>query len=114
MAEGLALFEHPDGVLQVPFGEGQSAEPSVDNDWCVPSAFQRGEAERLLAVASALGEGPKRAQGLRQPRPGPDQHVCTGRARPPVRSLHVAPQQLGRPVEVTDVLVYLPQAMGCL
>jgi hypothetical protein len=29
----------------------------------LPSAFQRGEAERLLPVAPALGEGPKLAQG---------------------------------------------------
>jgi hypothetical protein len=27
-------------------------------------------------VAPALGEVSKRAQGLRQPRPGPDLHVC--------------------------------------
>ena len=78
----------------------------------VPSAFQRGEAERLLPVAPALGEGPERAQGPRQPRPGPDPHVCPGRARLPVRRLHAPPQQLGRPAEVADGIVGLPQVIG--
>ena len=77
--EGQALLQHPDGVLQVPLGEVQLAEAAVGNDWCLPSACQRGEAERLLPVAPALGEGPERAQGPRQPRLGPDLHVCTGR-----------------------------------
>ena len=90
------------------------AEAAVDNDRCGPSAFQRGEAERLLPVAPALGEGPERAQGPRQPRLGLDPHVCTGRARLPVRSLHVPPQQLGRPAEVADGIVGLPQGIGCL
>ena len=90
------------------------AEAAVGNDRCVPSAFQRGEAERLLPVAPALGEGPERAQGQRQPRPGLDPHVCTGRAGLPVRSLHVPPQQLGRPAEVADGMVCLPQAIECL
>ena len=67
--EGQALLQHPDGMLQVPLGEVQGAELGVDNDRCLPSAFQRGEAERLLPVAPALGEGPERAQGPRQPRP---------------------------------------------
>ena len=80
----------------------------------LPSAFQRGEAERLLPVAPALGEGPERAQGPRQPRPGLDPHVCTGRARLPVRRLHVPPQQLGRPAEVAEGIVYLPQVIGWL
>ena len=70
--EGQALLQHPDGVLQVPLGEVQEAEAAVGNDRCGPSAFQRGEAERLLPVAPALGEGPERAQGPRQPRPGLD------------------------------------------
>ena len=112
--EGQAPLQHPDGVLQVPLGEVQVAEAGVGNDRCLPSAFQRGEAERLLPVAPALGEGPERPQGPRQPRLGLDPHVCTGRARLPVRRLHVPPQQLGRPAEVADGLVCLPQAMGCL
>ena len=112
--EGQALLQHPDGVLQVPLGEVQVAEAAVGNDRCVPSAFQRGEAERLLPVAPALGEGPERAQGPRQPRPGLDPHVCTGRARLPVRRLHVPPQQLGRPAEVADGIVCLPQVIGML
>ena len=79
-----------------------------------PSAFQRGEAERLLPVAPALGEGPERAQGPRQPRPGQDLQVCPGRARLPVRSLHVPPQQLSRPAEVANGIVCPPQSQGCL
>ena len=59
--EGQALLQHPDGVLQVPFGEVQAAEAGVGNDRCLPSAFQRGEAERLLPVAPALDEGPERS-----------------------------------------------------
>ena len=101
-------------MLQVPLGEVQATEAAVGNDRCVPSASQRGEAERLLPVAPALGEGSERAQGPRQPRPGLDPHVCTGRTRLLVRSLHVPPQQLGRPAEVADAEVYLPQAIGCL
>ena len=85
------------------------AEAAVGNDRCIPSAFQRGEAERLLPVAPALGEGPERAQGPRQPRLGLDPQVCPGRARLPVRRLHVPPQQLGRPAEVADVIVCPPQ-----
>src|SRR5262249_54466297 len=68
--EGQALLQHPDGVLQVPVGEIQGAEASVGRDRCLPSAFQRGEAERLLPVALALSEGPKRAQGPRYRRSG--------------------------------------------
>ena len=86
----------------------------MGNDRCVPSACQRGEAERLLPVAPALSEGPERAQGPRQPRLGLDPHVCTGRARLPVRRLHAPPQQRGRPAEVADGRVCLPQAIGCL
>src|SRR5712691_9984588 len=56
--EGQALLQHPDGGLQVSLGEVQVAEAAVDNDRCVPSAFQRGEAERLLPVAPALGKCP--------------------------------------------------------
>ena len=97
-----------------PWARYRSPRPAVGNDRCVPSACQRGEAERLLPVAPALGEGPERAQGPRQPRPGPDPQVCPGRARLPVRRLHVPPQQLGRPAEVADGIVCLPQVMGCL
>src|SRR5215475_15495323 len=83
--EGQALVEHPDGMLQVPLGEVQMAEAVVDNDRCVPSACQRGEAECLLPVAPALGEGPEYAQGPRQPCPGEDPPpVGAGRARLPV------------------------------
>ena len=112
--EGQALFQHPDGVLQVPLGEVQEAEADVDNDRCTPSAFQGGEAERLLPVASALRKGPERTQGPRQPRPGTDPPACGGRARLPVRGLHALLQQLGRPAEVADRIVYRPQVRGCL
>ena len=100
---------------QVPLGEAQPAETAVGNEWCDPSAFQRGEAQRLLAVAPALGEGAERTQGPRQPRPGlaPKARVCTGRARCLIRRLDIAPQELGRPTVVADVMVYLPQVMGC-
>ena len=80
----------------------------MGNDRCSPSAFQRGEAERFLPVAPALGEGPERAQGPRQPRQGLDPQVCTGPTRLPVRRLHAPPQQLGRPAEVADGIVCLP------
>ena len=42
----------------------------MGNDRCLPSAFSRGEAERLLSMTPALGECAEVAQGLRQPRPG--------------------------------------------
>src|SRR5205823_4465886 len=59
--EGQALLQHPDGVLQVSFGDVQIAEAAVSNDRCLPLACQGGEAERLLPVAPTLGEGPERA-----------------------------------------------------
>src|SRR5687768_10931110 len=65
--EGQALVEYSDGWLQVPLGEVQLTEGGVGNDRCPLSAFPRGEVERLLPVAPALGEGPKRAQRPRQP-----------------------------------------------
>src|SRR5207302_9168277 len=77
--EGQALIVYRDGVLQVPLGEVQAAEAVVGNDRCGPSAFQRGEAERLLPMAPALSECSELAQGLCQPRLGPEPHVCTGR-----------------------------------
>ena len=80
-------------MLQVPFDEVQVAEPDVGDDRCVPSTFHGGEAERLLPMTPALGEGPERAQGPRQPRPGLDEQVCTGRARLPVRHLDVPPSR---------------------
>src|SRR5262249_55182709 len=61
--EGQARLQHSDGVLQVPADEICVADVAVGNDRCGPSAFQRGEAERLLPVAPALGEGPEVAQG---------------------------------------------------
>ena len=64
-AEGQALVEHPDGVLQVPLGEVQEAEAAVDHDRVLPSAFERGEAERFLPVTLALGEGSELAQSPR-------------------------------------------------
>src|SRR5262245_38714511 len=90
------------------------AEVTVGNDRCGPSAFQRDKAERLLPVAPALGEGPERAQGIRQPRLGTDPHVCTEPARFPVCRLYVPPPQLGRPAEVADGRVCLSQGLGCL
>src|SRR5262249_22705559 len=38
---------------------------------------------------------------------------CPGRARCLVCRLHVAPEQLDRATEVTDGIVYHPQAIGC-
>jgi hypothetical protein len=111
--EGQALFQHPDGMLQVPFGEVQSSEVVVDNNRGSPSAFQRGKAEHLLLVAPALGECPEHAQGMRQPRPGLDPHVCTGPTRGPVRNLYAPLQELDRPAEVNNDLVCLPQVIGC-
>jgi hypothetical protein len=108
-----ALFQHPNGVLQIPFGKIQEAEVSVDHDRCVPPAVQCSKAERLLSIAPTLGEGSKRAQGLRQLRPGLDPQGCAERARRLVRSLHVPPQQLSRPAEVADSPVDLPQVVGC-
>src|SRR5262249_34993227 len=89
--EGQALVEHSNGMLQVPLGKVELAKAAMGYDRYGPSAFQRSEAERLFPVASALGEFPEHAQGLHQPHPGPDTHVCTGRARFPVRGLHVLP-----------------------
>src|SRR5262249_17846398 len=60
--ERQALLQHPAGVLQVTLGEGQETEAAVDHNRGGPAAYQRGEAERLLPVAPALGEGPERAQ----------------------------------------------------
>src|SRR5262249_2388536 len=84
--DGQALRQHSDGVLQVPLGEVQVAEAAVGNNRCEPSACQRGEAERLLPVTPALGEGPERTQGPRQPRLGLDPLVCTGCAKLSVHS----------------------------
>jgi hypothetical protein len=52
-------------VLQIPLGEVQVAEVAMGNERCDPSALQHGEAERLLPVAPALGEGADLAQGHR-------------------------------------------------
>ena len=73
-----------------------------------PAACQRGEAERLLPVAPALSEGPEVAQSPRQPRPGLDPLLYWA-ARCVVRRLDAPPQQLGRPTEVADGIVGLPQ-----
>jgi hypothetical protein len=73
---------------------------------------QRGEAQRFLPLAPALGEGPERTQGLRQEHPGLDPPVRTGRATLPVCRLHAPPQQLDRPAEVADGIVCLSQAKG--
>ena len=64
----------------------------MGNERCLPSACQRSEAERLLSVAPALGEGPEVAQAQRQPRLGHDPQVYSGRGRLPVRRLDVPPQ----------------------
>src|SRR6266446_6418287 len=63
-------------------------------------------------MTPALGEGPKRAQGPRQERPGIDPKAWNGCARRPVRSLHAPPQQLGRLAKVADGLVCQPQVIG--
>jgi hypothetical protein len=101
-------------VLQVPLGEVQEAEAAVGNDRFLPSAFERGEAERLLPVTPALGEGSERAQGPRQPRLGLDLPVCPGGARLLGRLLYTPLQQLSRPAEVADAIVCHPQGQGCL
>ena len=44
-------------MRQVLLGEVQVAKEAMYNDWCDPSAYQRGEAQRLLPVAPALSEG---------------------------------------------------------
>ena len=85
----------------------------MGNDRCLPSAFERGEAERLLPVTPALSEGSERAQGPRQPRLRLEPYVCTGLARLPVCRLDDPPQQLDCPAEVADVMVCHPQAKGC-
>jgi hypothetical protein len=106
------MLEQPDGVRQVPLGEVQMAEAGVRNDRHDPSAFQSGEVERRLSVARTLGEGPEHAQGPRQPRPGPDAQGGTGRTRHPVGCTDALPQQRGRPAEVADGIIGLPQVMG--
>ena len=58
--EDQAPLQHADGVRQVSLGEIQLTKTGVGNNRCLPSAVQRGEAERLLAVAPALGEYAKR------------------------------------------------------
>ena len=100
--EGQALVEHLDGVRRIPLGEVQPTETAMGNDRCLPSAFERGEAECLLAMTPALGEGPERAQGLRQPRPRLDPPAPTGRARLSVRDLHnPRPNSAARPKSPT-------------
>jgi hypothetical protein len=49
-------------MLQVPLGEVQAAETTAGIGRRRATAFQRGEVEGLLSVASALGEGPEIAQ----------------------------------------------------
>ena len=63
-------------------------------------------------MVPALGECSERAQDRRQPRPGPDPRAYAGRARLPIRRLHVPPLQLGRPAKVADGIVCLPQVQG--
>ena len=106
------MLQHPAGVLQVPLGEVQRAQAAVGRDRCGPSAFPQGEAERLLPVALALGEGAKLAQGPRQPGPGLEPQVWPGRARHLVRRRHALLQQRGRPAEVAAGMVDQPQAQG--
>ena len=77
--EGQALVEHLDGVRQVPLSEVQPTETAMGNDRCLPSAFERGEAECLLAMTPALGEGPERAK------------VCASHARGLIRWLRSVP-----------------------
>ena len=75
-------------MFQAPFTDVQEAEAGVGNNQCGPSTLQPGEAERLLPVTLALGEGPELVQGPRQPRLGTDPHVCTGRAGLPLCRLY--------------------------
>src|SRR5262249_27272537 len=112
-AKDQALVEHSDGVLQVPLGEVQEAEAAVGNDQCLPSTFERGEAERFLPVPPALGEGSERTQGPRRQRLSLEPYVCTGPARLPVCRLYAPPQQFSRPAEVADAKVCVAQAPGC-
>ena len=112
--EGQARLQHPDSVRQVPLGEVHYAKQRVGLDRCNPPACQRGEAERLLPVAPAFGEGPERTQGQRQIRLRQDLHICPGRARRPVRRLYVLPQQRDRPATVAHGIGCLPKGKGGL
>src|SRR5262252_1114718 len=89
------------------------AKTAMGYNRCGPAPFPRGEAERLFPVAPALGEGPQRAQGPRQPCPRLDPQARTERARLPVCSLDALLQQRGRLAEVADGMVDLPQVQGC-
>ena len=84
--------------------------------WAANGAYTR-PSRVARRSASSPGAGPQRRRRGRSrsapATPGTDPLVCPGRARLAVRSLHVAPQQLGRPAEVADSIVYLPQVMGC-
>ena len=76
-----------------------------------PSSVARRSASSPWRRPSA--KAPSTLKVMRQPRLGLDPQVCTGHARRPVRRLHVPPQQLGRPAEVADDIVCLPQVIGC-
>ena len=84
-----------------PLGEMQVAEAVVGQGRCAPAADQRGEAERVLPVAPALGESPERTQGPRQPCPDSNRSVL---GVPASRSaaLHAPPQKFGRPAELPE------------
>ena len=87
------------------------AEAAVGNNRGEPAACPRGEAERFLPVMPAIREGPELAQGPRQPRPGLDPFRYWA-SRGVVRCCDAPPQQLGRPPEVADGIVGLPQEIG--
>src|SRR5262249_24139973 len=74
---------------------------------------QRGGVERFLRGEPALGEGSGLAQDPRQPRLRPEPQACTGRAKLPVCSPDVPPQQLNRPAKDAAGSVCLPQSLGC-
>jgi hypothetical protein len=101
-------------VLQVPLREVQAAEATAGIHRIVPAAFHRRQAEGLLPVPPALGEGPEITQGEHQQRPRIDPRGDIGRASLPVHRLHAPAQQLGRSTVGTDGIVCLPQAKGCL
>lgn len=112
--EGQPLLQSQAGRRQVALGEMEKAQVGVGNNRRDPSPDQCGEAHGLLSVAPAFAEGSEGAQGPRQPRPGLDPHGGAEPVRLLVCHLYVLPQQRGRPPEVADGIVDLPQVMGCV
>ena len=112
--EDQALLQHTDRPAPGPLGRGTARRHSRGQPSALPPAFRRGEAEQ----PPPRGAGPRRRPRARSrsvpARPGPGSATLSlGVLKRPVRHFHIAPQQLGRPTEVADSIVYLPQTMGC-